>query len=256
MSRGIVYLIGAGPGDPGLITVRGRAALMKADVVLYDRLGTEALMHLCRPDARLVDVGKAPDRVAMTQDDTTALCVELGRQGLVVARLKGGDPYVFGRGGEEAQALIDAEVPFDVVPGISSAVGVPAAAGIPVTHRNVSVGFTVVTGHREKGGATSINWEALAQVGGTIVVLMGVSERAEIATRLMSGGLASDTPVAAIRYGTRPEQTTIRTTLGELADAPLESPSTIVIGQVAAFDFSPTAKTSAWARKAGHASLD
>ena len=250
-----VSLVGAGPGDPELLTVRAARLIAEADVIVHDRLADQAILDLARADVEFIDVGKKPG-LPTPQEMINTLLVHLGSQGLNVVRLKGGDPYVFGRGGEEAQALIDADIPFDVVPGISSAVGVPAAAGIPVTHRNVSVGFTVVTGHREKGGATSINWEALAQVGGTIVVLMGVSERAEIASRLMSGGLAADTPVAAIRYGTRPEQTTIRTTLGELADAPLESPSTIVIGQVAAFDFSPTAGTSAWARKAGHASLD
>jgi len=157
---------------------------------------------------------------------------------------------VFGRGGEEAEALLAADIPFDVVPGISSAVGVPAAAGIPVTHRGVSVGFTVVTGHRERGGSSTIDWESLAKVGGTIVVLMGVAERAEIAHRLMAGGLAADTPVAAIRYGTRREQTTVRTTLEALGDTAIEAPCTIVIGAVAAFDFSPTAGTSAWARGA------
>lgn len=250
-----VFLVGAGPGDPELLTVRAARLIAEADVIVHDRLADQAILDLARADVEFIDVGKKPG-LPTPQEMINTLLVHLGSQGLNVVRLKGGDPYVFGRGGEEAQALIDADVPFDVVPGISSSVGVPAAAGIPVTHRNVSVGFTVVTGHREKGGATSINWEALAQVGGTIVVLMGVSERAEISARLMSGGLAADTPVAAIRYGTRPEQTTIRTTLGELADASLESPSTIVIGQVAAFDFSPTAGTSAWARKAGHASLD
>jgi uroporphyrin-III C-methyltransferase len=155
-------------------------------------------------------------------------------------RLKGGDPYVFGRGGEEADALISAGIPFDVVPGVTSAIGAPAAAGIPVTHRNVSTSFTVVTGHREKGGSTNINWEALANVGGTIVVLMGVAERGAIAARLMAGGMAPDTPVAAVRWGTRPEQHTVRTRLDQLATTDVEAPSTIVIGAVASFDFEPT----------------
>jgi uroporphyrin-III C-methyltransferase len=168
--------------------------------------------------------------------------VHLGSQGLEVVRLKGGDPYVFGRGGEEADALIAAGIPFDVVPGVTSAIGAPAAAGIPVTHRNVSTSFTVVTGHREKGGSKNINWEALANVGGTIVVLMGVAERGEIAARLMGGGLPADTPVAAVRWGTRPEQHTVRTTLGGLAEEHVEAPSTIVIGAVAAFNFEPTAR--------------
>jgi siroheme synthase len=144
---------------------------------------------------------------------------------------------VFGRGGEEAQALMEARIPFTVVPGITSAIGVPAAAGIPVTHRNVSPAFTVVTGHRETGGSSAIEWESLAKVGGTIVVLMGVSERAIIAQRLMDGGLSADTPVAAVRWGTRTEQHTTRTTLGELHAAALKAPSTIVIGAVAAYEF-------------------
>jgi siroheme synthase len=153
-------------------------------------------------------------------------------------RLKGGDPFVFGRGGEEAEALIAAGIAFEVVPGITSAVGVPAYAGIPVTHRGLSASFTVVTGHREKGGSTGVNWEALAAVGGTIVVLMGVAERGVIAERLIAGGLSYNTPVAATRWGTRAAQETVRTTLGELGSTPLEAPCTIVIGAVAALNFS------------------
>lgn len=250
-----VFLVGAGPGDPELLTVRAARLIAQADVIVHDRLADEAILELARADAEFIDVGKKPG-LPTPQEMINTLLVHLGSQGLNVVRLKGGDPFVFGRGGEEAQALIDAGIAFDVVPGISSAIGVPAAAGIPVTHRNVSVGFTVVTGHREKGGSSNIEWESLAKVGGTIVVLMGVSERALIAERLMNGGLPADTPVAAVRYGTRPEQTTVRTTLGELAATPLESPSTIVIGQVAAFDFSPTGGTANWVRKAGHATID
>ena len=149
----------------------------------------------------------------------------------------------FHRGGEEAQALIDADIPFDVVPGISSAVGVPAYAGIPVTHRGLSASFTVVTGHREKGGSSGVNWEALAAVGGTIVVLMGVAERGAIAERLIAGGLNYNTPVAATRWGTRAAQETVRTTLGELGTTPLEAPCTIVIGAVAALNFSWRSET-------------
>lgn len=242
-----VHLVGAGPGDPELLTVRAARLIGEADVIVHDWLADEAILELARPDAELIDVGKRPGRPT-PQEMINALLVHLGSQGLNVVRLKGGDPYVFGRGGEEADALKSADIPFDVVPGVTSAIGVPAAAGVPVTHRGVSVGFTVVTGHREKGGASSINWEALAAVGGTIVVLMGVAEREVIAGRLMAGGLDATTPVAAVRFGTRPEQQTIRTTLGELGATDLESPSTIVIGAVAAFDFTPTAGTSNWAR--------
>lgn len=242
-----VHLVGAGPGDPELLTVRAARLIAAADVIVHDWLADVAILDLARPGTELIDVGKRPGRPT-PQEMINALLVHLGAQGLEVVRLKGGDPYVFGRGGEEADALKSAGIPFDVVPGVTSAIGVPAAAGVPVTHRGVSVGFTVVTGHREKGGASSINWEALAAVGGTIVVLMGVAERAVIAARLMAGGLASDTPVAAVRYGTRPEQVTVRTTLAELATTELESPCTIVIGAVAAFDFSPTA-ASTWERQ-------
>jgi uroporphyrin-III C-methyltransferase len=234
-----VFLVGAGPGDPDLLTVKAARLVEAADVIVHDRLADPSILTLARPGAEFIDVGKRPG-APTPQENITALLVHLGSQGLNVVRLKGGDPYVFGRGGEEADALLSAGIPFDVIPGISSSIGVPAAAGIPVTHRNVSCAFTVVTGHRESGGCSAVNWEALAQVGGTIVVLMGVAERAIIAQRLVAGGLAATTPVAAVRWGTRPEQETTRTTLGELGNTPLQAPCTIVIGAVAAFDFSPT----------------
>ena len=230
-----IHLVGAGPGDPELLTLRAARLIAAADVIVHDHLADAAILELVRADAEIIDVGKRPGRPT-PQETINALLVHLGSQGLEVVRLKGGDPFVFGRGGEEAQALIAAGLEFTVVPGISSAVAVPAAAGIPVTHRGVSASFTVVTGHREKGGSRSLDWEALAQVGSTIVVLMGVSERAAIATRLLAGGLPADTPVAAIRWGTRPDQHTVRTCLGDLGTTPLESPCTIVIGAVAAFE--------------------
>jgi uroporphyrin-III C-methyltransferase len=231
-----VHLVGAGPGDPELLTVKAARLLATADVVVHDRLASEAIRALVRPGAELIDVGKQPGRPT-PQEIINTLLVHLGSQGLEVVRLKGGDPFVFGRGGEEADALAAAGVPFEVVPGVTSAIAAPAAAGIPVTHRNVSAAFTVVTGHRERGGSTGVEWEALARVGGTIVVLMGVAERGTIAARLMAGGLAPDTPVAAVRWGTTSEQSTVRTTLVDLAETPVESPSTIVIGAVAAFGF-------------------
>lgn len=234
-----VHLVGAGPGDPELLTVRAARLVAAADVIVHDALADPAILHLAREDAEVIDVGKRPGK-PVPQEMINALLVHLGSQGLDVVRLKGGDPYVFGRGGEEAEALLAAGLPFDVVPGITSAVGVPAAAGIPVTHRGVSASFTVVTGHRERGGSTGIEWEALARVGGTIVVLMGVSERSAIAARLMAGGLAPDTPVAAVRWGTRPDQEVVRTTLADLGATPVESPATIVIGAVAAFALTPT----------------
>src|SRR5581483_7737384 len=170
------------------------------------------------------------------QDEINDLLVERGRAGQEVVRLKGGDPFVFGRGGEEAQALLDAGVPFEVVPGITSAVAAPAYAGVPVTHRGRAASFTVITGHSRHEPERDTNWEALARSGDTIVVLMGVAHRADIAKRLMDGGLAASTPVVAVHWGTRPEQRTVRTTLGALADVELDPPATIVIGQVAGLD--------------------
>jgi uroporphyrinogen III methyltransferase/synthase len=231
-----VYLVGAGPGDPGLLTVRGAEVLRRADVVVYDRLSVASLLEMAPPGAERISVGKAPGRPSMEQDDINALLIERGRAGQEVVRLKGGDPFVFARGGEEARALLDAGVPFEVVPGITSAIGVPAYAGVPVTYRGLSTSFTVDTGHEDPWAATETDWEAVARVGGTIVVLMGVATRAAIAQRLIAGGLPADTPVAAVRWGSRPEQRTVRTTLGGLGSAELEPPVTMVIGRVAELD--------------------
>ena len=230
-----VYLVGAGPGDPGLLTVRGAALLARADVVVYDRLSVEALLDLAPPSAERISVGKAPGLVTMRQDQINELLVERGRSGATVVRLKGGDPFVFARGGEEAAALAEAGVPFEVVPGISSAIAAPAYAGIPVTMRHSSTSFTVVTGHEDPsvGEDGSVDWRAIARVGGTIVILMGVARIGRIAEELMAGGLPASTPAAAVRWGTRPEQVTVRATLGTLADQAIESPSVIVVGEVA-----------------------
>jgi len=226
-----VFLVGAGPGDPGLLTQRGAALLGVADVVLYDSLAEVSLLELAPPGAELVFVGKRPG-APMPQEEINDLLISHGRAGRRVVRLKGGDPFVFGRGGEEAQALAEAGVPFEIVPGVSSAIAVPAYAGIPVTHRGLSTSFTVVTGHSRHAVDTETNWEALAAAGGTIVILMGVAHRAEIAARLIAAGLPGTTPVAAVHWGTRPEQRTTRTTLAELGGATLEPPVTIVIGAV------------------------
>ena len=198
-----VHLVGAGPGDAELLTVRAARLVANADVIVHDRLADPSILALARPGVELIDVGKRPG-APTPQEIINLLLVHLGSQGLEVVRLKGGDPFVFGRGGEEADALRAASVPYTIVPGVSSAIAAPAAAGVPVTHRGLSVGFTVVTGHRASGGAEDVNWEALARTGTTLVVLMGVAHRRMIAERLIAGGLASDTPVAAIRYGTRP----------------------------------------------------
>jgi uroporphyrinogen III methyltransferase / synthase len=233
-----VYLVGAGPGDPGLLTVRGAELLAVADVVVYDRLSVEALLDLAPPGAERISVGKAPGAVTMAQERINALLVERGATGQQVVRLKGGDPFVFARGGEEAAALAAAGVPFEVVPGISSAIAAPAYAGIPVTLRHSSTSFTVVTGHEDPrlGERGSVDWRSVARVGGTIVVLMGVGRIHRIAAELRAGGLPPDTPAAAVRWGTRPDQRTIRATLGTIADQPLETPSVIVVGQVAGID--------------------
>ena len=230
-----VYLVGAGPGDPGLITVRGAEVLRRADVVVHDRLAEPVLLDLAPDGAEVVDVGKSPG-APVHQDDIDALLVERGRAGLCVVRLKGGDPFVFGRGCEEALALREAGVAFEIVPGVTSAVAVPAYAGVPVTHRGISTSFSVVTGHSHNTADTDTNWEALAAAGGTIVVLMGVAHRGEIARRLMAGGLGPETAVLAVHWGSRPEQVSVRTTLAGLGTVALQPPATIVVGPVAAID--------------------
>jgi uroporphyrinogen III methyltransferase/synthase len=221
-----------------LLTRRGAELLAAADVVVYDRLASPALLDLAPRGAERVDVGKAPGRAALSQDDINALLVARGRAGLDVVRLKGGDPFVFGRGGEEAEACIAAGVPFEVVPGITSAIAAPAYAGIPVTHRSVSTHVTIVTGHEDPAkGTTDVDWEALARAGGTLVILMGAGRLRDITKRLLDGGRDPATPAAAVRWGTRPEQHTVRSTLGAIADAGVEAPSAIVVGAVAGLDF-------------------
>ena len=182
-----VALVGAGPGDPDLLTVRAARLLAAAEVVVHDALVGSGVLDLVPPEAELIDVGKRPGR-PVPQELISTLLVVLARSGRRVVRLKGGDPFVFGRGGEEALALLEAGVPFEVVPGVSSAVAAPAAAGIPITHRGVAAAFTVVTGHR-RAGEPDVDWRSLARVGGTVVVLMGVSQRATIAAELIAGGL-------------------------------------------------------------------
>jgi uroporphyrin-III C-methyltransferase len=234
-----VHLVGAGPGDPELLTVRAARLLAEADVVVHDALVGDGVFALVNPAAEQIDVGKRPGQ-GVPQELINTLLVTLGESGRTIVRLKGGDPYVFGRGGEEAQALLDAGVPFEVVPGVTSAVAAPAAAGVPVTHRGVSAAVTVVTGHR-RAGEPDVNWRSLAKVGGTIVVLMGVSQRAHIAAELVAGGLTPDTPVAVVRSATTTDQVTVRCRLDELGVAEVESPAVIVVGPVAAFDL-----RSAW----------
>lgn len=229
-----VWLVGAGPGDPDLLTVKAARLIAQADVIVHDALVGDGVLALVPDRVELIDVGKRPGS-AVPQDDISSLLVELGRTGRQVVRLKGGDPFVFGRGGEEAQTLRDAGVPFEVVPGVTSAAAAPLAAGIPVTHRGVSAAFTVVTGHR-RADEPAIDWRSLANVGGTIVILMGVAQRATIAAELIAGGLDPTTPVAAVHSATTDRATTTRCELGTLGRTDLESPCVIVVGAVAAFD--------------------
>ncbi|MDE0235607.1 MAG: uroporphyrinogen-III C-methyltransferase [bacterium] len=232
-----VYLVGAGPGDPALLTLRGAEVLASADVVVYDRLSVASLLDLAPADAERISVGKQPGGPRTSQEDINALLVERGRAGQEVVRLKGGDPFVFARGGEEAAALAAAGIAFEVVPGITSAVAVPAYAGIPVTMRYSSTSFTVVTGHEDPAkGEGSVNWEAVAALGGTVVVLMGAARCRAICERIIAGGMAPGTPAAAVQWGTRPNQRTLRATLATLADLDPQPPATIVIGEVAAAD--------------------
>ena len=235
---GIVYLVGAGPGDPDLITVKGLRYLRQADVVAYDRLVHPDLLREARPQAERIDVGKAPGRHRYRQDEINRLLVDRARAGKTVVRLKGGDPFVFGRGGEECQALAAAGVPFAVVPGITSAVAAPAAAGIPVTQRELAQSFTVVTGHTARGGAggaDDLDWAALARMD-TLVFLMGVAALPVITRRLIAHGRSPATPVAVISCATTGHEQLV---LGTLADiiaeaAGVATPATIVIGPVAA----------------------
>ena len=209
--KGKVYLIGAGPGDPGLITVKGLRCLEEADVVVYDRLVGSRLLDRAREGAELVYVGKSPDSRAMEQDDINRCLVDRAKEGKIVTRLKGGDPFVFGRGGEEAQALAQAGIPFEVVPGVTSAIAAPAYAGIPLTHRDIASSFTVVTGSEDPSKVeTSVRWDRLAQSGGTLVVLMGWGAlEGSIVETLLRDGMAPSTPVALVQWGTEPYQVTV-----------------------------------------------
>ncbi|MEV4619656.1 uroporphyrinogen-III C-methyltransferase [Asanoa sp. NPDC049573] len=234
---GRVALVGAGPGDPELITVKGRRLLAEADVVVADRLAPGLLLDELRPDAELVDAAKNPYGPARTQDEINQILVDRARQGLLVVRLKGGDPFVFGRGGEEVLACAAAGVPVTVVPGVTSAVAVPGGAGIPVTHRGVAHEFTVVSGHLSPDDPESlVNWPSVAQQSGTVVVLMGLRHLATIASTLVAHGRAGTTPAAVIQEGTTADERTVTGTLetiaAAVAEAGLRAPAITVIGEV------------------------
>ncbi len=234
---GTVYLIGAGPGDPGLLTLRGAECLARADVVVYDYLANPDLLRYARPDAERLYAGKQGGGSQTDQEAINALIIERARAGKSVARLKGGDPFIFGRGGEEAEELSRAGIPFEVVPGVTSAIAAPAYAGIPLTHRDHASSVAFVTGHEDPGKETSgIDWERLARGVGTLVFFMGVKTLPDIVARLVAHGRPADTPVAVIRWGTKPEQETVVGTLADIAAQVqargIRPPALTVVGEV------------------------
>lgn len=234
---GKVYLIGAGPGDPGLFTLKGKRCLEEADVVVYDYLANPRLLRYVKPDAEVVYVGKRAGQHTLPQEEIGRLLVERARQGKVVARLKGGDPFIFGRGGEEAEELAAARIPFEVVPGVTAAVAAPAYAGIPLTHRDFTSTVAFITGHEDPTKEeTSIAWDKIATGIGTLVFFMGVGQLPEIVARLTQHGRSPDTPAALIRWGTRAEQEVVTGTLADLAEkcGGMKPPALIVVGEVVA----------------------
>jgi uroporphyrinogen III methyltransferase/synthase len=233
-----VSLIGAGPGDPGLFTLKGRDVLARADVVVYDYLAAESLLSCTRADAELIYAGKQGGDHSMPQSEINALLISKAKEGKLVARLKGGDPYMFGRGGEEAEALVAAGVDFEVVPGVTSGIAAPAYAGIPLTHRACASSVLFATGHEDPGKAESAhNWDAMARSGATLVFYMGMKNLPEIARRLMKAGLDADTPTALVQWGTTPRHRSLSTTLGrapaEAAEHAFSAPALIVVGRAA-----------------------
>jgi len=238
-ANGFVSLIGAGPGDPGLLTLRGAEALAAAEAVVYDHLVDPALLAHAHPGAERIYVGKKAGQHTLPQHEINALLVERGLAGQRVARLKGGDPFVFGRGGEEALALVEAGVPFEVVPGVTSAVAAPAYAGIPVTHRELASSFAVITGHEDPAkDRPTVDWSRLATGVDTLVFLMGVGNLPQIVEQLVAHGRPADTPVALVRWGTMPDQQTVSGILANIVErvqaVGLEPPAVMVVGPVAA----------------------
>ena len=231
-----VHLVGAGPGDPDLLTLRAVSLLARADVIVHDRLVDPRILASAAPWAEIIDVGKSPGSRRNGQEEINRILVERGRVVDTVVRLKGGDPFVFGRGGEEAEELRAAGLDVEVVPGISSAIAAPAAAGIPVTMRGRASGVTIVTAHQDPANDRHLNWGALATAGTTLVVLMGAARARSIGERLIAGGMARTTPVAIITSATCDDEQVVRTTLAALGAEPVHNPSTIVIGDVAGRD--------------------
>lgn len=234
---GKVYLMGAGPGDPGLMTLKGKSLLEHADVVLYDALVSEPILAMINPNAEMIHAGKRRGRHSMLQTDTTKLLIEKAKFHAIVVRLKGGDPFIFGRGGEEMEDLIQAGIPVEVIPGITSGVAAPAYAGIPLTHRNYSSSVIFVTGHESAGKyRPRVNWPAIAQAAETIVVYMGVHNLPHIIKQLTDAGLPWDTSIALVRWGTRPDQQELIGTLSNIVSkmdaVGFDAPAIAVIGEV------------------------
>jgi uroporphyrin-III C-methyltransferase len=234
---GKVYLVGAGPGDPGLMTVKGKTLLEHADVVVYDALVSEAILSAIAPNAEKINVGKRRGRHSKPQAETTELLRQKAINRAIVVRLKGGDPFVFGRGGEEMADLLAAGVEVEVVPGITSGIAAPAYAGIPITHRHHNSSVTFVTGHEATGKyRPEVNWQAIAQGSETIVIYMGVHNLSNIIPQLLAGGMKEDIPIALIRWGTTPLQQelfgTLQTIIEQIATTDFEAPAIAVIGRV------------------------
>lgn len=232
--EGVVYLVGAGPGDPELLTMRAHRLLREADVVVYDRLVSDAILALIPPGTARISVGKQPRRHPVPQDEINNLLVRLAEGGRVVVRLKGGDPFLFGRGSEEAETLVAHGLRFEVVPGVTSASGCAAAIGMPLTHRGLASGVRFVTGHCRDDMELDLDWRGLADANTTLVIYMGMANIAQIAVRLISHGLSEATPVAAVCNGTRPDQRCIVSTLGEISAAvnALDGPTLFFVGRV------------------------
>lgn len=234
---GKVYLVGAGPGDPGLMTLKGKGLLQCADVVVYDALVSPPIVAMINPQAEKINAGKRRGRHSLQQAETTQLLIDKAKENAIVVRLKGGDPFVFGRGGEEMQDLMKAGISVEVVPGITSGIAAPAYAGIPITHRQYSSSVTFVTGHESAGKyRPQVNWQAIATGSETIVVYMGIHNLPYIISECLKANLKPDTPIALIRWGTTPEQTQLLGTLSTIVEqvdaAGFEAPAIAVIGNV------------------------
>ncbi|MBU1599386.1 uroporphyrinogen-III C-methyltransferase [bacterium] len=230
--KGKVYLVGAGPGDVGLLTLRGLECIKEAEVIIYDALVNQRLLSFAKSGAELVYVGKISGKHTLSQNEINQLLVKKANEGKMVVRLKGGDPFIFGRGGEEAEFLVDRGVPFEVVPGVTSSLACPSFAGIPLTQRGITSSLTILTGQEDPTKESSIDWKRMATLDGTIVILMGAENLAEIAKELIRAGKQEDTPIAVIRWGTTPRQETIVSTLKEIIKEDIAPPAVIVIGEV------------------------